>query len=226
MDLKQVIKDPIYLALVIFVIIAMFFGGFYGNFLILFLGWNLLLAGFTYFLVDIFIYLRKKRSHIALVLLIWFMFILFFPNTIYVMTDFIHLENYQFFIDYAEIYRYVLMDWVVLMIITIGALLAAKIGIESLEKMKPYHFEWIKKHYVIYLGLLFLASSIGIYIGRFIRLNSWEFHQIVSVIPQIIQKFSFFIGFIGIYMMIHLTAYFVMSSHAIGYTEIRKQTEE
>lgn len=226
MDLKQVIKDPIYLALVIFVIIAMFFGGFYGNFLILFLGWNLLLAGFTYFLVDIFIYLRKKRSHIALVLLIWFMFILFFPNTIYVMTDFIHLENYQFFIDYAEIYRYVLMDWVVLMIITIGALLAAKISIKSLEKMKPYHFEWIKKHYVIYLGLLFLASSIGIYIGRFIRLNSWEFHQIVSVIPQIIQKFSFFIGFIGIYMMIHLTTYFVMSSHAIGYTEIRKQTEE
>ena len=221
MDLKRYVKDPLYWALLIYVILAITLGFIYSNGLILFLGWNLILAGFTYFLADVYRSARVGKKPLILTIIIFMLFIIFFPNTIYVMTDFIHLESYHFFEYYPSTYVYELMDWMVLMMITIGALLAAKFGISALERIRTYLFDTIKKYYYIFLGLLFMASSVGIYIGRFIRLNSWEFHRIFEIIPLIFNEFSFFIGFVFIYVMIHLTAYFVMSSFSkSSYNEI------
>lgn len=212
MDLKRYFKDPLYWALLIYVILSITLGFIYGNGLILFLGWNLILAGFAYFLSDLFCIVRVKKKPMILTVIIFSLFIIFFPNTIYVMTDFIHLQSYQFFTNYPSIYLYQLMDWMVLMMITLGALLSAKFGTSSLERIRTSLFEPIKKIYPIFLGVLFLASSVGIYIGRFIRLNSWEIHKIFEIIPLILNEFSFFIGFIFIYFMIHLASFFVMSS--------------
>lgn len=226
MDLKRYIKDPLYWALLIYVILTTCLGFIYQNGLILFLGWNLILAGFSYFLVDLFRVTRIKKKPIFLSILIFILFILFFPNTIYVMTDFIHLQSYQFFQNYPSTYVYELADWMVLMVITLGALLGAKFGISALERIRTYLFDTMKKHYYIFLCLLFILSSIGIYIGRFIRLNSWEFHRILEIIPLIFERFSFFIGFVFIYFMIHLVSYFVMSSITkSSYNEIESNME-
>ncbi len=221
MDLKRIIKDPHYLALVLYVILAMIFGIIYRNFLILFLGWNLILAGVVYFLSDVFIGLRKKMNKLWILIPLFILYILFFPNTIYVMTDFVHLQTYEFFTEYSSIYAYQISDWVVLMMITLGALLGAKLGVSSLKNLRGYLFSWMKKKYYIFLLGLFLISSVGIYIGRFIRLNSWDFHKIFQIIPDIFERFDFFIGFVFIYVLIHITAYFVMSSfNKYGYNEI------
>ena len=226
MDLKRIIKDPHYLALSIYVILAIVCGIIYRNFLILFLGWNLILAGFVYFLSDVFIGLRKMNRSLWILIPVFILYILFFPNTIYVMTDFVHLQTYEFFIEYSSVYAYTLSDWVVLMMITLGALLGAKFGVSSLKNMRSSLFGWMKKYYYIFLLGLFIISSIGIYIGRFIRLNSWDFHKIFEVIPDIFNSFDFFIGFVLIYVMIHITSYFVMSSfNKYGYNEINNTTE-
>jgi uncharacterized membrane protein len=221
MDLKKMVKDPHYLALSLYVILSIIFGFIYSNFLVIFLGWNLILAGFVYFLSDYFIMLRKKNKKTWILSLVYIVYFLFFPNTIYVMTDFVHLQNYTFFNEYASIYAYQLSDWVVLMMITLGALLGAKLGISSLKNMRFYLFGWMKRYYYLYLLGLFFISSVGIYIGRFIRLNSWEFHKILEVIPEVFHRFDFFIGFLFIYVMIHFTSYFVMSSfNKYSYNEI------
>ena len=127
------------------------------------------------------------------------------------MTDFIHLENYDFFREYADIYHYEIMDWVVLMMITWGALLAAKLGISSIDRIKSHLYKPIQRYaYPLIFGL-FIVSSIGIYIGRFIRLNSWNILSVFNVFPTIFEQFSFFLGFIGIYTLIHLVSYFILS---------------
>jgi uncharacterized membrane protein len=205
----------------------MFFGFIYGNGLVLFLGWNLILAGVAYFFSHLFTVLRKKKKHHALPMIVLLVFILFFPNTIYVLTDFIHLQNYHFFDTYPSVYTYITEDWVVFMMIAVGALLAAKLGIASLVKMKPYLYDVVKKYEYLFLGLLFIASSFGIYIGRFIRLNSWDILKLHTYIPLIFDRFDFFMSFMGIYIVLHIVVYFVMTNHEkSSYNRIESTLEE
>jgi uncharacterized membrane protein len=211
-ELKRWVKDPIYWLVLVYVIFSITFGFIYRNGLILFLGWNIILAGFAYALANLFIYTRKKRSSIWITVILFMLFILFFPNTMYVLTDFIHLQNYTFFLDYPSVYAYVTDDWVVFTMIAIGALIAAKCGVQSLKNIKGYLFVIIKKYYFIFLGTLFVASSVGIYIGRFIRLNSWDIFKLHTYLPIIFDRFSFFISFVIMYTVIHGITYFVMTN--------------
>lgn len=227
MVIKSLLKDPLGYALLIYVLLAFIFGIIYLNGLILFLGWNLILAGVAYLIAHLFTHFRESKKHFTVTLVLFFLFVLFFPNTIYVMTDFIHLQAYQFFEIYGETHVFQLMDWVVLMMITIGALLGAKLGVSSIQKMKHHLYLPLKKYFYLSLLSLFTVSSIGIYIGRFIRLNSWEFHRVFQVFPLIFERFGFFIGFIGIYLLIHMVSYFVMANHhQIEYNHIENKLED
>jgi hypothetical protein len=60
-ELKRWVKDPIYWLIFIYVIFSIIFGFIYRNGLILFLGWNIILAGVAYTIANLFIYTRKKR---------------------------------------------------------------------------------------------------------------------------------------------------------------------
>ncbi len=211
-ELKRWLKDPIYWLVLVYVIFSITFGFIYRNGLILFLGWNIILAGVAYALANLFIYTRKKRSSIWISVILFMLFILFFPNTMYVLTDFIHLQNYTFFQDYPSVYAYLIDDWVVFTMITIGALIAAKCGVQSLKNIKEDLFVIVKRFYVIFLGLLFIASSVGIYIGRFIRLNSWDIFKLHTYLPIIFDRFSFFMSFVLMYVAIHGITYFVMTN--------------
>jgi uncharacterized membrane protein len=212
MELKMLFKDKLFWMLGVYVFAAFGFGFRYMNGLILFLGWNIILAGCAALLSYLYVHVRITKKPLIVTLMVLGFFILFFPNTIYVMTDFIHLENYNFFIDYPSVYAFKIMDWVVVLMITWGALLSAKLGITSLERMKPYLYEPVKKYTYPLMAILFIASSVGIYIGRFIRLNSWDFLKIFQVIPTLFENFSFFISFVAIYLVIHVVSYFVFSN--------------
>lgn len=215
MVIKKVIKDPFYQMLIGYVFLSILFGLIYQNGLILFLGWNLILVGIAYSFANLFVCLRKIKKYSFFTLMIIILFILFFPNTIYVLTDFIHLENYDFFTSYPSGYAYGIEDWIVFMMITIGALLAAKIGVLSLFVIKPYLYPFIQKFHIYFLFLLFLASSFGIYLGRFFRLNSWDILKIFDFIPMIFDEFTFFLSFMGISLLIHSAVYIIMSNSGV-----------
>lgn len=210
---KEIIKNPIYYVIGIFVLVAFNIGIVLRNGLVVFLGWNLILAGMVSFFADSYrvLYLKgyKRLSIIPFIL-----FILFFPNSVYVLTDFIHLQVYEFFKVYPSVYLYEISHWLVFGIITIGALIACKSGISALDRMKDVSYPFISRFYVLYVGLLFLASSVAIYIGRFIRFNSWDILKVFSIIPQFFQNFSFFISFVGIMWVVHVVIYSLLSKKA------------
>lgn len=209
---NKMIKDWHFWGVLVYVMLSFVFGIFYQNGLILFLGWNMILAAVVYALSYLFVELRKRNKNL-LSWIVLVIFILFFPNAIYITTDFIHLQNYHFFTSYPNIYAYELMDWILFMQITIGAFLGAKLGISALDYMKDQHHHIIKHHYTLFLGLLFVLSSIGIYLGRFIRLNSWEIFDVIHIINDVFDQGLFFIGFVLIYSIIHLVIYVVMKEN-------------
>jgi uncharacterized membrane protein len=133
----------------------------------IFLNWNLFLACIpwavtTYILINANI--RQQKSALWLGLFIW---ILFFPNSPYILTDLFHLKE-----------RNTVPIWFDLVLILSYAwtgLLFGFLSLLDLEKLislslKPYLTN------IIIVTLLFLAGF-GIYLGRFLRWNSWDIIQ-------------------------------------------------
>jgi len=208
MLLDRVYKEKFYLsALISYMVFTVFTGSILNNGLILFLTINMFLAGVSWILSIGVSCLKDKGYKLWIVLTLTIVWILFFPNAMYITTDFIHLQNYEFFGIYSQTYVFILEDWIVLFLIFLGAMISAKLGIESIKNIFSSWKLFNNKWSIIYLSGLFVISSIGIYIGRFIRLNSWDFYRLDIIFEHIWQHFGFFIGFVLLFTGIHFIYY-------------------
>lgn len=131
----------------------------------LFLDWNLFLAWIP-FVISSFLYLFNRKNSILLLLTIC-VWILFFPNSPYILTDLFHLKGN------GEI-----PIWYDLLIILSYAWAALFCGFLSLLDIERLLNEYFCKTLVDILIVLFLfLSSFGVYLGRFLRWNSWDIFQ-------------------------------------------------
>jgi uncharacterized membrane protein len=201
--------DGHYVASILYIVFSFLLGAYLLNGLVLFLGWNMVLATMVYALSQLILYLDQKRSSLLWILIVFGLWILFFPNAIYIITDFIHLEAYDFFIEYPSVYVMEINDWLVMAHITIGALIAMKLGMSSVIKLEQRFLERLKlKPYkIIILTALFGISSVGIYIGRFLRFNSWDVLRLFSIIVQLFEQWNFMMMFVIIFTVIHWVSY-------------------
>jgi uncharacterized membrane protein len=89
--------------------------------------------------------------------------LLFFPNAPYIFTDIIHLTRY-----YSQF-------WMDLMLVLINALTGLVIGFVSLYLMQSAVRRMAGKVASwVFVAAVAVLSSFGIYLGRFLRLNSWD----------------------------------------------------
>ena len=136
-----------------------------GDYANTFLIWNLTLAWIP--MVCAFaayrFYAHSKRRDVLFVLcaLGWFFF---FPNAPYILTDFVHLRSYR---------RVVL--WYDLLTISSFAWTGLCLGYLSLYLMQ----EVIRARFGAVMSWVFVVAmltgaSVGVYMGRFLRWNSWD----------------------------------------------------
>ena len=131
---------------------------------LLFLIWNLFLAYIPYFLSSSIyknFFNTSKKTQNSFYGLVWLLFI---PNSFYILTDFTHLHfktTFQFSLDMLIISGFSFVGFYVglLSIHTIRQLVIAKYG--------------NTKGYIFILTISFL-SAFGIYLGRVLRFNSWD----------------------------------------------------
>jgi uncharacterized membrane protein len=135
-----------------------------GNLQYAFLVWNLFLA----WLPLVFAMLAREALREGRTRWRFFSFsaawLLFFPNAPYIFTDMIHLMygRYQHF-------------WVDLTMILLCALTGLVLGFVSLYLMQSV----VTRRFGCVAGWLFVATaaglcSVGIFLGRFLRFNSWD----------------------------------------------------
>ncbi|QQS20954.1 MAG: DUF1361 domain-containing protein [Candidatus Moraniibacteriota bacterium] len=132
-----------------------------------FLTWNLGLAAIPYIVASFFEWISKKHPLSFLwnapILLVWFFF---FPNAPYIVTDFIHLP-WEYASSIFFLYDFLL----------VGSFASAGIlfGILSLVSMKAtLERMWGSMLSDFFLLLSVCLSGVGVYLGRFLRLNSWQ----------------------------------------------------
>lgn len=132
------------------------------SFFYLFLVWNLFLA-FIPFAISSYLTSKAKISKIHLI--IWFLiWLLFLPNAPYMVTDTIHLR-----LSDASI---LWLDILVVLSFAMNGLVLLYLSIMDMKTlMEPY----VKKSILKYSSfILFFLCSFGVYLGRFLRYNSWE----------------------------------------------------
>jgi uncharacterized membrane protein len=133
----------------------------------LFLIWNLFLSWIPLGVSAIMSYRYSSRTGgrklVALVPLgiVW---LLFYPNAPYMITDFIHFRNNYTFLIWYDLVIYSIFIWTSFLLGFVSIYLVNRIVEKETNKITGWLFT---------LFILFL-SSYGIYLGRFIRWNSWD----------------------------------------------------
>lgn len=127
----------------------------------IFLAWNLFLAFIPWWISN---YLKQKNSltivHIPL-LILW---LLFLPNSPYILTDLFHLKQRAYF-----------PLWYDLVLVLSFALIGMMVFIKSLKDMFGILNNYVKPVYVtIITPVIFWLISFGLYLGRYLRFNSWN----------------------------------------------------
>ena len=157
--MNKILKKYSFIILIYIIILLVIYPKYY------FLIWNIFLAYIPFLLS--FIKIKNKffkciNNLIALV---------FFPNVIYLFTDLIHISVMKYYVKDTQGIRYIMnfTNWIRLSLIFVAVLIAIKLSYISLNNfIVNYRF----KH-VIYVFISIL-TGIAVYIGRFIRLNSWN----------------------------------------------------
>lgn len=132
------------------------------TFFYLFLVWNLFLAIIPF---GIGSFLKEQNDPSDLSLIMWsIVWLLFLPNAPYIVTDLIHLQ-----LSPPEIVWY---DALVIISFAVTGLLLFYFSLTDMKKILEDHFKiFISKYIQI---VIFGLVSFGVYLGRFLRFNSWD----------------------------------------------------
>lgn len=143
-----------------------------------FLIWNLFLTWvpLVFSVIINYINVSYRRGAVKSILMfitggIW---LIFYPNAPYIITDFIHLNSRRFFMAHGG-YQVDFIVWYDFVMISLFILTGFLLGFISLYLVQRLLVQKLNR----WIGWLFVSamlflSSYGIYLGRFIRWNSWD----------------------------------------------------
>lgn len=122
--------------------------------------------------------------------------LLMFPNTVYVTTDLIHLRPVWFGSDEPwPFHRYTgdMIGWSQLFVLAGLVMLTLWLGLWSLSHVHTFLVaQWGQAWARAAVVGAALACGYGIYLGRFLRLNSWDALQPSSLVPLAVRSVNGF----------------------------------
>lgn len=143
--------------------------------------WNLFLAWIPYLIglyLPVSFHVIRSRLVIYILLLIWF---LFWPNSPYILTDLLHLKEKQNIPLWFDLGLILSFAWTGLMLGFLSLMEVQNLVRKKMGRIAGWTFAVIT----------LLTGSLGIYIGRYVRLNSWDVvGNPVRVYVDIFQHFS------------------------------------
>ena len=144
-----------------------------GHLTYVFLVWNLFLAFLPFAITEwLWTSVRKEKNKLMLIVFV-FLWLLFVPNSFYILTDLFHLERFHSAPKWFDLLLIFSFAWNGLVL---GILSVRKAEL-ILETVSGRGFSLAIVFIVMWL------NAFGIYIGRYLRYNSWDI---------VMQPFSLF----------------------------------
>jgi len=130
----------------------------------LFLNWNLFLAFVPWIISTLMMLNRNEKFSRVMLLPLVFSWLAFFPNAPYILTDLFHLRS-----------RPPVPLWFDLVVILSFAWTGLSFGLASLFDIEKLLSRFFNKYVLgILMVVLLFAGSFGVYVGRYLRWNSWD----------------------------------------------------
>jgi uncharacterized membrane protein len=130
-----------------------------------FLIFNLWLSYFPLLFAVILVYRLKNTAWLSPInIILSLLWITFLPNSFYMISDLIHAP--------ASIGYDLLFNIVMILFCVINSMIAGYISIYLIhwELLKRFYFRYVH----LFIGLVLFICSFAIYMGRFLRWNSWS----------------------------------------------------
>jgi len=129
-----------------------------------FLNWNLFLAFVPWAISSMLVIFPRLRDYKLLIFLMFVLWVLFFPNSPYILTDLFHLKS-----------RKMIRIWLDMIMIFSFAWTGLLFGYYSLRDMVLLCEGKINRKLLTVLVILFnYLISFGVFAGRYLRWNSWD----------------------------------------------------
>lgn len=186
------------------------FSGIYSGWIL----WNLFLA-FIPAVLSFWLFRRKTKARPLLWWAVLIVFIAFLPNAPYMLTDIIHLIRGT---------RAGYAGWVIALIVLPIHLLAILGGFEFYVLSLINQGHYLKRQragkFVVWAELLaHLLCAVGIYLGRFIRFNSWDLvtapsNVLVTTINELTEKRPLLVVFVTFIILTIL--YWIIKQITLG----------
>ncbi len=183
-----------------------------GRIIYVFLLWNLFLAWVPY-IIGTYLTTPKKYSSAILQWFVFLVWLLFFPNTTYLMSDLIHLHP-----------QWPIPLWYDAFLLNAFAWNGLLLGVFSLQQAHVFLNQRLSP-IMAWIGIVVVISlsGLGVYMGRYLRFNSWDvlanpFEIIQTIFTQLIHPFQYHIlwlfsaGFAAILMMSYGLICFAITS--------------
>jgi len=161
---KTELEKGLILSCLFSIVIVVFRIVYTGQWLFVWLCWNLFLAAVPYLLTRTAIRRPAWIERNGYFLLLFVVWLIFLPNSFYIITDLFHLEDRKvvpLWFDLALIFSFA---W--------NGILFGIVSVRQMERMLvckwPQLREW---QFVVPVMML---NALGVYIGRYLRYNSWD----------------------------------------------------
>jgi uncharacterized membrane protein len=129
-----------------------------------FLLWNLFLAVVPYLITQWIIErpgIYQSKTRLVLAILAWLLFV---PNAFYIITDLFHLDRFDSAPKWFDLLLIFSFAW--------NGLLLGILSIRMVEKVVER--VWGSGFSLILLFAVMWLNAFGIYVGRYLRFNSWD----------------------------------------------------
>lgn len=174
--------------------------------------WNLFLAWIPFILAYLAYVFSWRRWMVYLIVPAFlFLWLIFFPNAPYILTDLQHLQAAPPLVAvWYDVIMLVWFSWTGMLLGVVSLYLMHEIVIRQFGR-------WVGWFFVL---LVSASSGLGIYLGRFIRLNSWDLFQAPQEVVEAIWGWLLdpslrSAGFVGLYMLFFLFVYLTL--YAFGH---------
>lgn len=202
---KFIIPQSILLILLFAIILNLLRIFIFDKFSFIYLLWNIFLAIIPFIIsLALLWFANKNRLNKILFFIFGIVWLLFIPNAPYIITDLIHIGEVRSAPVLFDSFLLFSSAWV-------GLLL----GMFSIDHMRIiFERNYSKRTTYITLYLVMFLISFGMYLGRFLRFNSWDiFEKPHSFIVGIVDIFSNKENYIEAFFYTGLFFFFLIISY-------------
>lgn len=159
------------------------------EFFLLFLVWNLFLA-FIPFAISFYLQTKAglKKWQLLFSGLVW---LLFLPNAPYIITDLFHLRH--------STPQLIWLDILVIVSFAINGIILYLISVTDMRQLLQQHFQTKLINWSF--SMLPFLVAFGIYLGRFLRYNSWDIlHRPLQILLDCLDYLLYPLSHLGMWL--------------------------